>query len=102
MNNSHTLHLFCPSLYLDGILGFLLALYLSHIPLQLKYYISGELITMGNKYFIAFLHTLISSGQFRSETLKANGEYFKKFIVIKSQIKLQGLRLSTYQNSSLL
>ena len=55
MKISHTLHLFCPSLYLDGILGFLLALYLSQIPLQLNYYISGELIQMGNKYFIAFL-----------------------------------------------
>ena len=56
MKISHTLHLFCPSVYLDGILGFLLALYLSHIPLQLNYYISVELILIGNKYFIAFLH----------------------------------------------
>jgi hypothetical protein len=35
INTSQTLHLFCPSEYLDGIAGFLFALNLLQFPLQL-------------------------------------------------------------------
>lgn len=34
MNISQTVHLFCPSRYLDGLSGFLFALNLKHTPLQ--------------------------------------------------------------------
>jgi hypothetical protein len=47
MNISQIEHLFCPSLYLDGLSGFLLALYLVHIPLQLMPIRTGRLDLRG-------------------------------------------------------
>ena len=84
---SHILHLFWPCLYLDGISWFLLALYLVHIPLQLNCYISGELILIGNKYFITFLDWSAYSILYWKKTRWQNKCIFQRNSLLRFQVE---------------